>query len=167
MRYKLSIKKKQLIIVIHVLSVVCWLGGAMCMLLPRHLYAEGGERGAAVLHARQYASDRCRIHKVHSSCRAAHWHCIVRLDELGAIQVLLDLDQADSDLIVDWLRHRVYGGVVIPDRSYRRTGKVPCTGRRSLHERKLFVDRRCHCQYRLADLYDGDLLFQTVRQNQP
>lgn len=33
MGYKLSIKKKQMLIIIHVLSVVCWLGGAMVMLL--------------------------------------------------------------------------------------------------------------------------------------
>ncbi|MFD0619626.1 hypothetical protein ACFQZR_19330 [Paenibacillus sp. GCM10027629] len=46
MIYKLSIKKKQLIIVIHVLSVVCWLGGAMCMLLlgTYMLNAENGEQ---------------------------------------------------------------------------------------------------------------------------
>lgn len=37
MSYKLSIKKKQLIIIIHVLSVVCWLGGAMVMLLLVHI----------------------------------------------------------------------------------------------------------------------------------
>lgn len=46
MSYKLSIKKKQWIIVIHVLSVVCWLGGAMCMLLlgTYMLKAENGEQ---------------------------------------------------------------------------------------------------------------------------
>lgn len=46
MSYRLSIKKKQLIIVIHVLSVVCWLGGAMCMLLlgTYMLRAENGEQ---------------------------------------------------------------------------------------------------------------------------
>lgn len=46
MSYKLSIKKKQLIIVIHVLSVVCWLGGAMVMLLlgTYMLKAENGEQ---------------------------------------------------------------------------------------------------------------------------
>ncbi len=31
MKYKFSIKQKQWIITIHVLSVVCWLGGAICM----------------------------------------------------------------------------------------------------------------------------------------
>ncbi|UUZ83686.1 hypothetical protein LJK88_07655 [Paenibacillus sp. P26] len=46
MSYKLSMKKKQLIIVIHVLSVVCWLGGAMAMLLlgMYMLKAENGEQ---------------------------------------------------------------------------------------------------------------------------
>jgi len=45
MRHKLSIRKKQLIVVIHVLSVVCWLGGAMVMLLlgTYMLKAENGE----------------------------------------------------------------------------------------------------------------------------
>lgn len=31
MKFKFSIKQKQWIITIHVLSVVCWLGGAICM----------------------------------------------------------------------------------------------------------------------------------------
>ncbi|CAM5780763.1 MULTISPECIES: hypothetical protein [Brevibacillus] len=46
MGYKLSIRKKQLIIIIHVLSVVCWLGGAMVMLLlgMYMLKAENGEQ---------------------------------------------------------------------------------------------------------------------------
>lgn len=46
MSYKLSIKKKQLIIIIHVLSVICWLGGAMVMLLlgTYMLNAENGEQ---------------------------------------------------------------------------------------------------------------------------
>ncbi|MED1855033.1 hypothetical protein P4V33_25945 [Brevibacillus borstelensis] len=46
MGYKLSIRKKQLLIIIHVLSVVCWLGGAMVMLLlgMYMLKAENGEQ---------------------------------------------------------------------------------------------------------------------------
>lgn len=46
MSYKLSIKKKQLIIIIHVLSVICWLGGAMVMLLlgTYMLNSENGEQ---------------------------------------------------------------------------------------------------------------------------
>lgn len=46
MSYKLSIKKKQWIVVIHVLSVICWLGGAMIMLLlgTYMLKAENGEQ---------------------------------------------------------------------------------------------------------------------------
>ncbi|GIP40677.1 hypothetical protein J31TS4_39570 [Paenibacillus sp. J31TS4] len=44
MSYKLSIKKKQWIVVIHVLSVVCWLGGAMVMLLLG-LYMQKAENG--------------------------------------------------------------------------------------------------------------------------
>ncbi|XEC93300.1 hypothetical protein AB6A23_18245 [Paenibacillus tarimensis] len=46
MALKLSMKKKQLLIAIHVLSVVCWLGGALCMLLLGWymLKSENGEQ---------------------------------------------------------------------------------------------------------------------------
>ncbi|PYI52456.1 hypothetical protein [Paenibacillus flagellatus] len=46
MGYKLSIKKKQAIVILHVLAVVCWLGGAMVMLLlgTHMLKAENGEQ---------------------------------------------------------------------------------------------------------------------------
>lgn len=46
MAFKLSMKSKQFIVTIHVLSVVCWLGGAVCMLtLGSHmLLADNGEQ---------------------------------------------------------------------------------------------------------------------------
>jgi len=46
MSYKLPVKKKQAIIIIHVLSVVCWLGGALAMLLlgMYMLQAENGDQ---------------------------------------------------------------------------------------------------------------------------
>ncbi|OZB95000.1 DUF2269 family protein [Paenibacillus sp. XY044] len=46
MSYKLPVKKKQAIIIIHVLSVVCWLGGALVMLLlgMYMLKAENGDQ---------------------------------------------------------------------------------------------------------------------------
>ena len=46
MSYKLPVKKKQAIIIIHVLSLVCWLGGALVMLLlgMYMLKAENGDQ---------------------------------------------------------------------------------------------------------------------------
>jgi uncharacterized membrane protein len=46
MAYKLSMRNKQLLITVHVLSVVCWLGGALCMLLLGlyMLKSENGEQ---------------------------------------------------------------------------------------------------------------------------
>ncbi|MCY9591168.1 hypothetical protein PC41400_26795 [Paenibacillus chitinolyticus] len=46
MSYRLSMKQKNWVVVLHVLSIVGWLGGAVCMLLlSRHmLYADQGEQ---------------------------------------------------------------------------------------------------------------------------
>lgn len=92
MGYKLSIRKKQLLIIIHVLSVVCWLGGAMVMLLlgMYMLKAENGEQ-------LYYTLDNMHLVDVvfirYTAVVALLLrHCLVRLDELGAFQALLDLD---------------------------------------------------------------------------
>ncbi|BCU81921.1 hypothetical protein JIR001_17040 [Polycladomyces abyssicola] len=44
MAYRLSLRKKQLLVSIHVFSVVAWFGGAMCMLLLG-LYMKHADNG--------------------------------------------------------------------------------------------------------------------------
>lgn len=46
MSYRLSLKKKQLLITIHVISIICWFGGVFCMFMLGlyMLNAENGEQ---------------------------------------------------------------------------------------------------------------------------